>query len=122
MTQSPGVARWLRFRPSFWLLLVLFLITGFPAVDDLWQELANLFNLLLSPTVYPHPFGLDKLGRRNLTGCDIAAQGCGINSEFPSCLASGEERNHSAVSVADSLLKGQGEKPSCGNFLVFSNR
>src|SRR5579864_5493882 len=98
---APGAARWLTFRPFFCFLRLLLLVTGFPAVGDLRQEFANMINLFLSPTMNAHSFSLDKLGRRNFTGCDIAAQGCRIKSELSGGLAGREEQVHSSASVAD---------------------
>jgi hypothetical protein len=50
--QPPARARRLLFGLSCCLLLGLLLIASLPTVGDLWQELANILNLLLAPGVH----------------------------------------------------------------------
>ena len=87
---TPGAARWLAFRPSSCLLLALFLITGFSAVGDFRQELANVFYFCFSPEVYcdPSARGCFRLG--DFAGLDIAAQRHGSNTKPLSSLSGGE--------------------------------
>lgn len=67
-----SVARLLRFRPSFCLLLLLFLITGFPAVGDLRQELANLFDVLIAPKANADAANPGDWRHRDFSGSDIS--------------------------------------------------
>ena len=87
---APGVARWLRFGLSCCWFFPFLLITGFPAVGDLRQELANLFNLFLGPEMYCHAAARGGFGCGYFPGSDVATQSYCTNPKLLGRLASGK--------------------------------
>ena len=94
---TPGAARWLWFRTPFCWFFPLLLITGFPAVGDLGQELANVVYFLLCPEMYGDSATCGGLGLRDFSCLDIAAQSHRSNAEFLSRLTCGEGLHSDAV-------------------------
>jgi hypothetical protein len=72
------------------LFLPLFLISGFPAVDNLGQNFANAFDVRGSPHVKPNLADLDQFWRWYLLGGDIATQRRDIQAKSPCGLTSGK--------------------------------
>ena len=79
MLVTPGAARWLRF--GFLRSLFLFLVSGMPAVLDLWQELPNVFDVLLAPGMHLQIAQLDGLGCRHFLPGDVASESPGVNAQ-----------------------------------------
>src|SRR5262249_13725255 len=84
-------------RVPLWFLLLfrlrfssLFFVTGFPAVGDLGQGLAEMFYLGFSPEMYGHATARGCLGFWDFASLDIAAQGHGSDAKFLSCLVRGK--------------------------------
>jgi hypothetical protein len=71
------------------LFLPEFLVTGFPAVGDLGQELADVFDFGLGPDVNGALSLLHRLRSWNLSYDDIVRKSPIADSEFLCCLSSG---------------------------------
>src|SRR5262249_10504383 len=80
------------------LRLVVLLITSFPAVRDLRQELADAFNIFFRPGMQAGAANLEDRWCGNFALLDIAAKSLGIQPQFP---CSFTRRDHFSPSVAD---------------------
>lgn len=82
-----GQARWLHTGHCplegllFRVFLFLFLVSGVPAVFDLWQKSPNVFDVLLSPSMHLQIAQSDDLGCRHFLPCNVATEGPGIDAE-----------------------------------------
>jgi hypothetical protein len=75
---APGAPVWLWFLLLLGLFLFLFpqlLVSGFPAVGDLGQELAEVLNLSLCPHVDDAPADGNNFGGRHLALSHVVGQG-----------------------------------------------
>jgi hypothetical protein len=77
-----GFARHGRFRLCL-LFFPEFGVTGFPAVGDLGQELADDFDFAFGPEVKRHSAAGYRAGSRDFLGCDIATKRSLGNSKLP---------------------------------------
>ena len=93
---------WFARRGLFGLCLLFFTefgVTGFPAVGDLGQELADVFDFGLGPRVHDKFAELDNFWSGHLPNCDVVAQSLGPDAQFFSGLPRGY---HSFSIVLDS--------------------
>jgi len=88
-------------RRRFFFLL-LFLVTGFSAVLDLWQQLTNELDVLPAPSVDAKTAKVDDLGCRHLPDRNVVTEGLGSQAQHLSGLTRGETI-HSNTSVLDSF-------------------
>ena len=74
VAQSPSAVVLVLFRFGLFLLLSVFLVTGFPAVSDLGEEFADSLDFFFGPIMYPHAGNHDSLRRGDFADCYVAAQ------------------------------------------------
>ncbi len=74
-------------RPRLCFLVFIFLVSSFPAVGDLGQELAEILNFGFSPHMDDTLSHLDNFWSRNLTNSYIMGQRIDVNAKLSRCLS-----------------------------------
>jgi hypothetical protein len=78
------------------------LVTGFPAVGDFGQELADMFDFFFGPGVVCSLACLQEAGGRDFFLLNVAGKGLEADSEFSRCFGGGVQIHYDMI-LSDSL-------------------